>query len=123
MWDFDGETMFVNCAIAIGAGICLAQACGSGNSESVVAGDANNPHNILPESLKIVLKSAKILPSAGGLIDVTSAKPEFNGASLSLPSRAVANEATISLGVTDLPANARPGQLPVGPVFALIPSG
>jgi hypothetical protein len=124
MRDFDGETLLVNCAIAIGAAICLAQACDStGNDDNTVVSSVGDYTSGTPETLKIVLKSAKILPTAGGLIDVTSARPEHNGASLCVPAHAIDKEATVSLGVTELPAAGRVGQTPVGAVFALIPTG
>lgn len=96
-------------------------ACGSSGDGG---GGGSSSSGSVPEKPGKILKSAKILPKAGGLVDVTSQDPALSGAALSVPAHAVDKETTISMGVLDaVPLGAALGQAPLGKVFTLTPSG
>jgi hypothetical protein len=115
---FDQNAAIVR-AFLLCTALSIVPACGSGSK----SGATDNTAPPTSEKLKTVLKSAQILPTAGGLISTKSANPAQNGASLSVPAHAVASVETVSMGVEDLPGGSPPGQTPLGAVFGLIPSG
>jgi len=114
---------FIGALVVVGSLMLGAAGCKSGSdvkSGGVKPADKPAPE---PDKITTVLKSAKILPTAGGLLHVKSEKAELNGASLSVPAHSVSTEETLTLGIADLPSGAPAGQVPVGKTFAIIPSG
>ena len=121
---FSRGTWLIGSFLVVGTLAGVAPGCSSGGSvKSGAVNPGNGKPGPTPEKVTTVLKSAKILPTAGGLVHVTSDHADVNGASLSVPAHAVSTEETLTMGLTDPPKGATAGQAPLGKTFAIIPSG
>ena len=114
------------CVTALGIlAIVATVGCGGGGGGDNGDDDHDNGNgNGVVSVIDTKLTSASVLPTAGGLLAVTSNDDELNGASLDIPARAVSEMTTVSIGTVDsVPSDSPFGQSPIGQLFGLEPSG